>query len=278
MKHPLALRRGAAAAIRAHGTVESRGKRRHRPAGGDDGTRREARAAGRTLALSSDETRSKALRIAASAVRERADEILAANARDVVEARQRGTAPAFVDRLVLDEGRLEGVARGLDTIAALPDPVGLVLETFKRPNGLVIERVAVPLGVIGIIYESRPAVTADAGALCLKAGNAAILRGGSESFHSASLIHACLVDGLRAAGLPEAAINPRAGARPRGRGPDARRARRARSTSSCRAAARASSPACRPRPACRSSPISKGVVHLYVERGPPTPTRPMAHR
>ena len=167
---------------------------------------REARAAARTLALSSDETRSQALRVAASAVRERTGEILAANARDVAEARQRGTAPAFVDRLVLDEGRLAGVARGLDTIAELPDPVGRILETFKRPNGLLIERVAVPLGVIGIVYESRPAVTADAGALCLKAGNAAILRGGSESFHSASLIHACLVDGLRAAALPEAAI------------------------------------------------------------------------
>ena len=165
-----------------------------------------ARAAARKLALAPDGARSQALRVAAATVRERTDDILAANARDVAEARQRGTAPAFVDRLVLDEGRIEGMARGLDAIAALPDPIGRVLDTFKRPNGLVIERVAVPLGVIGIIYESRPAVTADAGALCLKAGNAAILRGGSESFHSASLIHACLVAGLRAAGLPEAAI------------------------------------------------------------------------
>ena len=165
-----------------------------------------ARAAARKLALAPDGARSQALRVAAATVRERTDDILAANARDVAEARQRGTAPAFVDRLVLDEGRIEGMARGLDAIAALPDPIGRVLDTFKRPNGLVIERVAVPLGVIGIIYESRPAVTADAGALCLKAGNAAILRGGSESFHSTSLIHACLVAGLRAAGLPEAAI------------------------------------------------------------------------
>ena len=113
---------------------------------------------------------------------------------------------AFVDRLALDSARIEGIATGLEAIAALPDPVDRVLARFERPNGLVIERVAVPLGVIGIVFESRPAVTADAGALCLKAGNAAILRGGSESFHSASLIHACLVDGLRAAGLPEAAI------------------------------------------------------------------------
>ena len=167
---------------------------------------REARAAGRKLALASDAARSQALTEAATMLRARASDIAKANARDVKEAQARGTAPAFIERLVLDAGRIEGMAKGLEAIAALPDPVGRIDATFDRPNGLRIERVAVPLGVIGIIYESRPAVTADAGALCLKAGNAAILRGGSESFHSASLIHECLVAGLRAAGLPDAAI------------------------------------------------------------------------
>ena len=167
---------------------------------------RDARRAARALALSDDRDRSQALRLAAAAVRRRADDILAANARDIAEAATRGSAAAYVDRLALDPKRVEGIAAGLDTIAALPDPVGCTLARFDRPNGLRIERVSVPLGVIGIIYESRPAVTADAGALCLKAGNAAILRGGSESFQSSSLIHQCLVEGLRAAGLPEAAI------------------------------------------------------------------------
>ena len=167
---------------------------------------RAARAAARALAASSDDDRSAALRGAAASVRARTDEILAANRRDLAEAAARRAAPAFVDRLALDAGRIAGIASGLEAIAALPDPIDRVLARFERPNGLVIERVAVPLGVIGIVFESRPAVTADAGALCLKAGNAAILRGGSESFHSASLIHACLVDGLRAADLPEAAI------------------------------------------------------------------------
>ncbi len=167
---------------------------------------RDARNAARALAASADADRSAALRRAAASVRVRTDEILAANRRDIAEATARRAAPAFIDRLALDAGRIAGVASGLEAIAALPDPVDRVLARFERPNGLVIERVAVPLGVIGIVFESRPAVTADAGALCLKSGNAAILRGGSESFHSASLIHACLVDGLRAAGLPEAAI------------------------------------------------------------------------
>ena len=170
------------------------------------GLGRDARAAARVLAASADGERSAALRSAAASVRGRAGEILAANRRDIAEATARKAAPAFVDRLALDPGRIAGIAGGLDAIAALPDPVDRVLARFERPNGLVIERVAVPLGVIGIVFESRPAVTADAGALCLKAGNAAILRGGSESFHSAALIHACLVDGLRAAGLPEASI------------------------------------------------------------------------
>lgn len=167
---------------------------------------RQARVAARALALASDFDRSHALRAAAETIRERAGAIAAANARDVAEARARGTAPAFIDRLVLDSGRIDCMAAGLETIAALPDPVGRVEAVHHRPNGLRIERVSVPLGVIGIIYESRPAVTADAGALCLKAGNAAILRGGSESVHSATQIHECLVAGLRAAALPDAAI------------------------------------------------------------------------
>jgi glutamate-5-semialdehyde dehydrogenase len=166
----------------------------------------EARRAARDLALASDAARAMALRAAAAMIRRRRGDLLAANARDLDEARARNTPPAFRDRLLLDDARIEGMARGLDAIAALPDPVGRIEATFARPNGLKIERVAVPLGVIGIIFESRPAVTADAGALCLKAGNAAILRGGSESFHSSRLIHECLVAGLVEAGLPEAAI------------------------------------------------------------------------
>ena len=167
---------------------------------------REARLAARELAASSNEDRARALSAAAAAVRSRADEIATINARDVADARASGTTPAFIDRLVLDAKRIEGIAQGLEGIAALPDPVGRIEAMFHRPNGLLIERVAVPLGVIGIIFESRPAVTADAGALCLKAGNAAILRGGSESFRTSALIHECLVAGLRDAGLPEAAI------------------------------------------------------------------------
>ena len=118
----------------------------------------------------------------------------------------KGLSAALIDRLALDADRIEAIARGLEEVAALPDPVGRVLATFTRPNGLVIERVATPLGVVGVIYESRPNVTADAGALCLKSGNAVVLRGGSDSFHRSAAIHACLLDGLRDAGLPEAAI------------------------------------------------------------------------
>ena len=140
-------------------------------------------------------------------MRARAADILAANARDMAAAKANGTASAFLDRLALDSARVEAMAKGLDDIAALPDPVGRILAKFERPNGLLIERVATPLGVIGVIYESRPAVTADAGALCLKAGNAAILRAGSESFFSARCIHDCLAAGLDAAGLPAAAIS-----------------------------------------------------------------------
>lgn len=170
------------------------------------GIGRAARAAAHELSLASSETKNRAIREAAAAIRARAPDIAAANARDMAAAKAGGAAPAFLDRLALDPARIEAMARGLDAIADLPDPVGRVLAKFARPNGLLIERVATPLGVIGVIYESRPAVTADAGALCLKAGNAAILRGGSESFFSARSIHACLADGLKSAGLPEAAI------------------------------------------------------------------------
>jgi glutamate-5-semialdehyde dehydrogenase len=167
---------------------------------------REARAAAHILALASTEAKNHALRAAAAAIRRDAEKIRAANAQDYAAARAKGVAGSFLDRLSLDAPRIEAMARGLEEIAALPDPVGRVLARFERPNGLSIERVATPLGVIGIIYESRPAVTADAGALCLKAGDAAILRGGSESQRSTQAIHDCLVAGLLEAGLPEAAI------------------------------------------------------------------------
>ncbi|HUI21474.1 MAG TPA: glutamate-5-semialdehyde dehydrogenase [Methylocella sp.] len=170
------------------------------------GLGRAARAAAHALSLASTETKNHAIRKAAAAIRARMADILAANARDMAAAKANGTASAFLDRLALDGARIEAMARGLDEIAALPDPVGRILARYERPNGLLIERVATPLGVIGVIYESRPAVTADAGALCLKAGNAVILRGGSESFFSARAIHECLAAGLADAGLPEAAI------------------------------------------------------------------------
>ncbi|HZT86580.1 MAG TPA: glutamate-5-semialdehyde dehydrogenase [Stellaceae bacterium] len=167
---------------------------------------RRARAAAAELALAPAAARSGALRAAAAAIRRRGEEILAANSRDRAEADRAGLAAAMRDRLALDPKRLEGIAAGLEAIAELPDPVGKVLASWTRPNGLKIERVSVPLGVIGIIYESRPNVTADAGGLALKSGNAAILRGGSESFHSSQALVAALTEGLRAAGLPEAAI------------------------------------------------------------------------
>jgi glutamate-5-semialdehyde dehydrogenase len=168
---------------------------------------RTAREAQRALAMATPEQKARVLRVAAISLRTKTPALLHANARDMTEGAQRGLSPASLDRLKLDAKRIEGIAEALEEIAALPDPVGRVLARFERPNGLVIERVATPLGVIGVIYESRPNVTADAGALCLKAGNAAILRGGSESFHSSTAIHACLLDGLREAGLPEAAIS-----------------------------------------------------------------------
>ena len=167
---------------------------------------RRARAAQGEMAVAPTEAKNLALTTAAAILRARAADILAANALDLAAARERGTSGAFLDRLALDASRVEAIAGGLEAIAALPDPIGTVIAEWERPNGLKIERVRTPLGVIGIIYESRPNVTADAGGLCLKAGNAAILRGGSESFHSSRAIHACLVEGLAAAELPEAAI------------------------------------------------------------------------
>ncbi|MGA7869132.1 MAG: glutamate-5-semialdehyde dehydrogenase, partial [Stellaceae bacterium] len=167
---------------------------------------RRARQAAATLTLAAAEHKVAALRGAAAAVRTRSEEIIAANARDLAESEDRGVAPALRDRLALDPKRVKAIAAGLEMIAALPDPVGHILAEWTRPNGLAIQRVAVPLGVVGIIYESRPNVTADAGGLALKSGNAAILRGGSESYHSSRALVAALGEGLRAAGLPEAAI------------------------------------------------------------------------
>ncbi|MBN2907282.1 MAG: glutamate-5-semialdehyde dehydrogenase [Rhodobacteraceae bacterium] len=165
-----------------------------------------AKAAAATLAFADPAAKRAALEAAADAVLARRDAILAANAQDMAFARDKGLSPAMLDRLKLDEARLGGIVAGLRTVAAQPDPVGEVIAEWDMPSGLHIRRVRTPLGVIGVIYESRPNVTVDAGALCLKAGNAVILRGGSESFHSSGALHACLVEGLRAAGLPEDAI------------------------------------------------------------------------
>jgi glutamate-5-semialdehyde dehydrogenase len=165
-----------------------------------------AREAAAAVSLASPEMKVTALNNAAAAIRAGTDEILAANAYDLAEAEQQGVSAALRDRLALDPKRVDGIAAGLEAIAALPDPVGRVLADWTRPNGLNIQRVAVPLGVVGIIYESRPNVTADAGGLALKSGNAAILRGGSESYHSSRPLVAALAKGLRSAGLPEAAI------------------------------------------------------------------------
>jgi glutamate-5-semialdehyde dehydrogenase len=162
--------------------------------------------AARLLAGSSTAARNAALEAGAGAIRAQAPAILEANAADLASASERGLGAALLDRLRLDPARVEAMAAGLEQVAALPDPVGRVLAEWERPNGLRIQRVSVPLGVIGIIYESRPNVTADAGALCLKSANAAILRGGSESVGSSAAIHACLEEGLLAAGLPAACI------------------------------------------------------------------------
>jgi glutamate-5-semialdehyde dehydrogenase len=167
---------------------------------------RAARGAAAELAHADPGTKTRALEAAAETLRRRVTDLLTANAKDMEAARAKGLSSAMLDRLALNPARVEAMAEGLDAIAQLPDPVGRVLAEWDRPNGLKIARVSVPLGVIGIIYESRPNVTADAGGLCLKSGNAVILRGGSESFHSSAAILECLQAGLREVGLPEAAI------------------------------------------------------------------------
>jgi glutamate-5-semialdehyde dehydrogenase len=171
-----------------------------------DAMGRGARAAASVLELATSDQKTRALRAAAQALRARRHKILAANDRDMQEAREKGASAPLLDRLRVDEGRVEAMARALEDIAALPDPIGAVLAEWQRPNGMRIQRRRVPLGVIGIIYESRPNVTADAGALSLKAGNAVILRGGSESARTNAAIHDCLGEGLQVAGLPMASI------------------------------------------------------------------------
>ncbi|SLN18910.1 Gamma-glutamyl phosphate reductase [Pseudoruegeria aquimaris] len=165
-----------------------------------------AKAAAAELGFASAERKHAALIAAAEAVWARRGEIIAANAKDMEFGREKGLSPAMMDRLMLDEARIRGIVDGLRAVAEQKDPVGEIITEWDMASGLHIQRVRTPLGVIGVIYESRPNVTADAGALCLKAGNAVILRGGSESFHSSGAIHACLQEGLRAAGLPEDAI------------------------------------------------------------------------
>ena len=166
-----------------------------------------ARAAARVLALAPPEQKNRALEAMERAIHSNAAAILAANAEDVAEARASGNATSsFIDRLTLTPARVEGMAEGIGVVRGIADPIGIVTESWQRPNGMTIERVRVPLGVVGVIFESRPNVAADAGVLCLKSGNAVILRGGSDSFRSCRAIHDCLVQGLREAGLPEAAI------------------------------------------------------------------------
>jgi len=165
-----------------------------------------ARAAARVLSLAPPERKNRALDAMERAIRNNAAAILAANAEDVAEYRTTGATAAFIDRLTLTQARVDAMADGIATVRAVPDPVGVVTESWQRPNGMIIERVRVPLGVVAVIFESRPNVAADAGVLCLKSGNAVILRGGSDSYRSCRAIHACLVEGLREAGLPEAAI------------------------------------------------------------------------
>jgi glutamate-5-semialdehyde dehydrogenase len=166
-----------------------------------------ARDAAHALGLASSARKNRALGSMAEAIRAASPAILAANDEDRAEAKARGASTAFLDRLMLDRERVAAMAESIDTIRKLKDPVGAVMASWRRPNGMRIERVRVPLGVVGVIYESRPNVTADAGALCLKAGNAAILRGGSESFRSCQAIHTALVEGLTEAGLPPSAIS-----------------------------------------------------------------------
>jgi len=165
-----------------------------------------ARAAARVLSLASPEQKNRALEAMERAIRANAPTILAANAEDVADVRAAGETGAFIDRLMLTQARVDAMADGVAIVRNVPDPVGVVTESWQRPNGMTIERVRVPLGVVAVIFESRPNVAADAGVLCLKSGNAVILRGGSDSFRSCRAIHECLVQGLREAGLPEAAI------------------------------------------------------------------------
>jgi glutamate-5-semialdehyde dehydrogenase len=165
-----------------------------------------ARRAAATLAQASDAQKAEALRAAARALRERERDIIAANARDMENGAHNGLSPAMLDRLKLDAGRIAGIADAVEAVAGLADPVGAVIDQTSRPNGMLLQRVRVPLGVIGIIYESRPNVTADAAALCLRSGNAVILRGGSEATESNRAIHAAMVDGIKAAGLPADAV------------------------------------------------------------------------
>lgn len=167
---------------------------------------RRAKAAAAELAMANPAAKTHALEAAADAVWAARASLVEENAKDMFYAREKGLSDAMLDRLQLDEPRIKGIVDGLGAVAAQDDPVGEVLAEWDQPSGLHIRRVRTPLGVIGVIYESRPNVTADAGALCVKAGNAVILRGGSESFHSSTAIHACLTQGLRAAGLPEDAI------------------------------------------------------------------------
>ncbi|MBR9863940.1 MAG: glutamate-5-semialdehyde dehydrogenase [Rhodobacteraceae bacterium] len=166
----------------------------------------DAKAASKVLAYATPQQKEAALNTAAATMVERMSDMIAANAKDMEFGRDKGLSPAMMDRLMLDEDRIRAMADGVRSVAGQTDPVGKVIAEWTQPTGLRIERVRTPLGVIGVIYESRPNVTADAGALCLKAGNAAILRGGSESFHSSTLIHECLKAGLVSAGLPETAI------------------------------------------------------------------------
>ena len=167
---------------------------------------KQARAAARDLAVASSEAKASALKTAADAIWAESAAILSANAKDLDYGTAKGLSPAMMDRLMLNEARIQGIVDGLLAVAAQKDPVGEVIDAWTQPSGLHIQRVRTPIGVIGVIYESRPNVTADAGALCLKSGNAVILRGGSESFHSANAIHSCLLKGLAAHGLPEHAI------------------------------------------------------------------------
>jgi gamma-glutamyl phosphate reductase len=170
-----------------------------------------ARKAAAVLAGASDMQKAQALRAAAQALRNAERTIIAANARDMENGAMNGLSPAMLDRLKLDSGRVAGIASAVEAVADLTDPVGAVIDESQRPNGMVLQRVRVPLGVIGIIYESRPNVTADAAALCLRSGNAVILRGGSEAMDSNRAIHAAMVEGIKAAGLPADAVHAESG-------------------------------------------------------------------